>query len=83
MDSRAQAWYGRRTWHWRDWPAEALLERKRHADARISVVIPARDEERTVAGVVDSIRASLMEAIPLIDAAEESRRPPARDGARR
>ena len=67
MDSRAQAWYGRRTWHWRDWPAETLLEGKRHADARISVVIPARDEERTVAGVVDSIRASLMEAIPLID----------------
>jgi glucosyl-3-phosphoglycerate synthase len=67
VDSRAQTWYGRRTWHWRDWPAEALLERKRYAEARISVVIPARDEERTVAGVVGSIRASLMERIPLID----------------
>jgi glucosyl-3-phosphoglycerate synthase len=67
VHSRAQAWYGRRTWHWRDWPAEALLERKRRADARISVVIPARDEERTVADVVGSIRASLMEQIPLVD----------------
>jgi glucosyl-3-phosphoglycerate synthase len=67
VDSRAQAWYGRRTWHWRDWPTGALLKRKRRADARISVVIPARDEERTVAGVVGSIRASLMEQIPLID----------------
>ena len=67
VDSRAQAWYGRRTWHWRDWPAEALLEGKRRADARISVVIPARNEERTVAGVVGSLRAALVERIPLID----------------
>ena len=35
MHSRAQAWYGRRTWHWRDWPTEVLLEGKRRADARI------------------------------------------------
>ena len=32
MHSRARAWYGRRTWHWRDWPAEALLEFKRRAE---------------------------------------------------
>jgi hypothetical protein len=44
VHSRAQAWYGRRTWHWRDWPDELLLDGKRRADARISVVIPARDE---------------------------------------
>jgi glucosyl-3-phosphoglycerate synthase len=67
MDSRAQAWYGRRTWHWRDWPADVLLERKRHADSRISVVMPARDEERTVAGLVASVRAALMEQVPLVD----------------
>jgi glucosyl-3-phosphoglycerate synthase len=67
MDSRAQAWYGRRTWHWRDWPADVLLERKRHVDARISVVMPARDEEQTVARVVGSVRAALMEQVPLVD----------------
>ena len=67
MHSRAQAWYGRRTWHWRDWPAEVLLESKRRAGARISVVIPARNEERTIAGVVGSLRAALVERIPLID----------------
>lgn len=67
MHSRAPTWYSRRSWHWRDWPAEVLLERKRRAEARISVVIPARDEERTVAGVVGSIRAALMEEIPLVD----------------
>jgi glucosyl-3-phosphoglycerate synthase len=67
VHSRAQAWYGRRTWHWRDWPAEVLLEGKRRAGARISVVIPARNEERTIAGVVGSLRAALVERIPLID----------------
>ncbi len=67
MHSRAEAWYGRRTWHWRDWPAEVLLEGKRRAGARISVVIPARDEERTIAGVVGALRAALVERIPLVD----------------
>ena len=67
MDSRAQGWYGRRTWHWRDWPTEVLLEGKRQAAARISVIIPARDEERTIAGVVGSLRTALVERIPLID----------------
>src|SRR5208282_4879919 len=67
VHSRAQAWYGRRTWHWRDWPAEVLLAGKRRAGTRISVVIPARNEERTIAGVVGSLRAALVERIPLID----------------
>ena len=67
MHSRAQAWYGRRTWHWRDWPAEVLLASKRRDGARISVVIPARDEERTIAGVVGALRTALVERIPLID----------------
>lgn len=63
----AQAWYGRRTWHWRDWPSEVLLERKQSAGTRVSVVIPARDEERTVADVVGSIRTALMNHLPLVD----------------
>ena len=66
MHSRAQAWYGRRS-HWRDWPAEVLLEGKRRAGTRISVVIPARNEERTIAGVVGSLRSALVERTPLID----------------
>ena len=52
MDHRAEAWYRRRTSHWRDWPLGQLLEDKQRRGARISVVIPARNEERTVAGVV-------------------------------
>ena len=67
MHSRAEAWYGRRTSHWRDWPAEVLLAGKRRAGVRISVVVPARDEERTVAGVVGALHAALVERIPLVD----------------
>jgi glucosyl-3-phosphoglycerate synthase len=67
VHSRARAWYGERTSHWRDWPAEVLLEGKRRADARISVVIPARDEESTIAGVVGSLRAAVVERVPLVD----------------
>jgi hypothetical protein len=52
MDHRAEAWYRRRTSHWRDWPVGQLLADKQRRGARISVVIPARNEERTVAGVV-------------------------------
>jgi glucosyl-3-phosphoglycerate synthase len=67
VHSRAQAWYGRRTRHWRDWPVEGLLAAKRRAGARISVVIPAKDEERTVGSVVGSLRAALVSGVPLVD----------------
>ena len=67
MDDRAQAWFGRRTSHWRDWPAGRLLERKRRDGTRISVVIPARDEERTVADVVGALRQALVTRVPLVD----------------
>ncbi|HEY4463605.1 MAG TPA: glucosyl-3-phosphoglycerate synthase [Streptosporangiaceae bacterium] len=67
MDSRAREWYRKRTWHWRDWPEKLLLEHKRQAEARISVVIPARNEERTVADVVGTLQAALMRRIPLVD----------------
>jgi glucosyl-3-phosphoglycerate synthase len=44
-----------------------LVEDKRRAGVRISVVIPARNEERTVASVVGAIRENLVERIPLVD----------------
>ena len=67
MHSRTQAWYGRRTWDWRDYPADVLLAGKRRVGARISVVIPARDDEQTVANVAGSLRAASVERIPLVD----------------
>jgi glucosyl-3-phosphoglycerate synthase len=67
MEDRASAWFLRRSSHWRDWPLDRLLESKERQGARISVVIPARDEERTVAGVVTAIRQALVLDAPLID----------------
>lgn len=67
MHHRAQPWFRDRTWHWRDWPAGVLLDRKQRAGVHISVVIPARDEEGTVADVVGSLCAALVERVPLVD----------------
>lgn len=67
MDYRAAAWYGRRTSHWRDWPLAELLERKRRGGVRISVVVPARNEQRTVAGVVNALIQALVSDAPLVD----------------
>jgi len=67
MEHRAEAWYHRRTSHWQDWPLTELLERKQRRSTRISVVIPARNEERTVAGVVRLLVRALMSETPLVD----------------
>jgi glucosyl-3-phosphoglycerate synthase len=67
MDPRAEAWYRRRTSHWTDWPLTELLERKRQGGILISVVIPARNEERTVAGVAGSLVQDLVSDVPLVD----------------
>ena len=67
MDHYAEAWYRRRTSHWKDWPLTALLEAKVASGTRISVVIPARDEEQTVAGVVGPLKTALMSDVPLVD----------------
>jgi glucosyl-3-phosphoglycerate synthase len=54
-DDLGGAWSRRRTSRWQDWPARHLAERKEHLGVTVSVVIPARNEERTVAGVVTAI----------------------------
>lgn len=51
----AAAWSARRTSRWQDWPARQLAERKNDLGVTVSVVIPARDEERTVGDVVAAI----------------------------
>jgi glucosyl-3-phosphoglycerate synthase len=54
-DELTTAWSRRRTSRWQDWPARQLAERKERSGVTVSVVIPARDEERTVAKVVTAI----------------------------
>src|SRR5258708_38132856 len=67
MGDCAPSWFDRRTSRWQDWPARRLLELKLQRGSRISVVIPARNEARTVAGVAGAISRSLIERIPLVD----------------
>ncbi|MFF5230844.1 glucosyl-3-phosphoglycerate synthase [Dactylosporangium sp. NPDC000521] len=61
MHPDAAAWFAKRTSTWRDWPVSELQRRK--GDTRISVVLPALDEEPTVAEIVTGAR-TLM---PLVD----------------
>jgi glucosyl-3-phosphoglycerate synthase len=67
MDEPTQDWFARRTSHWQDWPPDHLLAVKHRLGVTISVVIPARNEERTIPGVVGSIAAALVTRVPLVD----------------
>jgi glucosyl-3-phosphoglycerate synthase len=67
MGDLEQSWYRRRTSRWQDWPADDLVELKQRQGTRISVVIPARNEERTVAGVVSALSRTLVSQTPLVD----------------
>jgi glucosyl-3-phosphoglycerate synthase len=68
-DELAAAWSLRRTSRWQDWPAKRLAERKQHLGVTVSVVIPARNEERTVGGVVGAIArlGSLVDELVVMD----------------
>jgi glucosyl-3-phosphoglycerate synthase len=58
----AEAWFAAHTTSVTDWPRERLVEAK--GATRISVVLPALDEEPTVGRIVASVRASLGEGVP-------------------
>jgi glucosyl-3-phosphoglycerate synthase len=66
MEDR-EAWFARRTSRWQDWPADRLVAAKHRLGISISVIIPARNEQRTVAGVVRAIERSLVTRVPLVD----------------
>lgn len=65
MLAKTAAWFERATSRWRDWDLPALRAAK--GDQRVSVVIPARDEQATIAGIVGGIRAELVERHELVD----------------
>ncbi|TDC81063.1 glucosyl-3-phosphoglycerate synthase [Micromonospora sp. KC606] len=60
-----EAWATYRTTSARDWPAGRLVRAK--GDSRLSVVLPARNEEATVGAIVSTIREHLMDRVALID----------------
>src|ERR1700692_2840779 len=61
------AWFRRRTSRWQDWPAEWLAEQKARQGTSVSVVIPARNEEQTVAEVVTALDRELVSGSGLVD----------------
>ncbi len=65
LDARARAWFASRTSTWQDWTLTDVVAAK--GGHRVAVVIPARDEEQTIADVVTQIRQDLVDAIPLVD----------------
>src|SRR5699024_3190621 len=50
-----------------EFTAAGVAEHLRETGERVSVVIPARNEARTVGGVVSLLRGALMEEVPLVD----------------
>lgn len=60
-------WLERRTWHHTVFDADDLAARKTRAGHTVSVVVPALDEEATVAGVVGSVRGPLVDEIIVVD----------------
>jgi glucosyl-3-phosphoglycerate synthase len=60
-----EAWATYRTTSAEDWPLRRLLGAK--GASRVSVVLPARNEEATVGAIVSTIREHLMDQVPLVD----------------
>jgi glucosyl-3-phosphoglycerate synthase len=65
MDPRAEEWFARRTWQEPDWSVADLVAAKR--GRRVSVVLPALDEEATVGAVVAAIVPLTLGPSPLVD----------------
>lgn len=63
--ARVKDWFGPHTSAVADWSLDALLLAK--GSTTISVVLPARNEERTVGDIVGVIRRDLVEGVPLVD----------------
>jgi glucosyl-3-phosphoglycerate synthase len=63
-----EGWFARRTFHHSRFADPlALMERKRAAGAAISVCIPTLNEAGTIGDIVRTIRADLVERVPLVD----------------
>lgn len=52
---------------WSDWSVEELLAAKDRSGTTVSLVLPARDEADTVAGIVTRVRRALVDEVPLVD----------------
>jgi len=65
VDSVARTWFSRRSSHAADWPVPRLLAAK--GPSRVSVVLPALNEEATVGRIVARIRRDVVDRAALVD----------------
>ncbi|WP_250557316.1 glucosyl-3-phosphoglycerate synthase [Pseudonocardia lacus] len=65
MDAVTEQWFARRTWQEPAWTVDELVAAK--AGRRVSVVLPALDEEATVGAIVAAIAPLTRGAVPLVD----------------
>lgn len=65
MDPATERWFARRTWQEPDWSPADLVAVK--GDRRVSVVLPALDEEATVGAIVAAIVPLTTGPAPLVD----------------
>ena len=65
MDDVTERWFARRTWQEPPWSVAELVAAKR--GRRVSVVLPALDEEATVAAIVAAIIPLTRGSAPLVD----------------
>ena len=66
-----ERWLGRRSWSCAERSLAALLSAKRATGTRVSVVLPALNEERTVGGIVSVIQRELMSPVPSMGLVDE------------
>lgn len=67
MENEVRDWFRRRTYRSADFDPLRLVDTKGRSGERISVVLPALNEERTVGEIVERIRGCLVEDVPLVD----------------
>jgi glucosyl-3-phosphoglycerate synthase len=67
MRPEVSAWLSRRTYRAADFSARGLLETKIRDGCRVTVVLPALDEEETVGDIVEAVRRAFVDGIPLVD----------------
>src|SRR5690606_40031513 len=65
VDPVIEEWFARRTWQEPSWTVEELVAAKR--GRRVSVVLPALDEEATVGAIVAAIVPLTRGPAPLVD----------------
>lgn len=65
MLPHVREWFGTNSFSIRDWSADELAAAK--GSQRIAVVLPARNEEPTVGGIVRTLRRDLVDRVGLVD----------------